>query len=205
MMIAFYFTGWAISMSYFLILPFCLAALAKFGGVENSLAFAHAPAYAALLLQAARILENLNFSDGFKVFIALLITLAPALGSIRTAKAILKDPSQSPQQIAYEYLLENPNKPVFFALAPLPNYLVTGKIWDSGEALCYSTMMEPNALPANSGIEGPLEMGFIAFGYTPYSRSFFSEKFDLVTDNETPTLAGWSIYRAVPKANLPVK
>ena len=192
-------------ISYFLVLPFCLAALAKFGGVENSLALAHAPAYAALLLQAARILDTLNFSEWFKVSMAFLFTIAPALGSFRTAKAILKDPSQSPQQLAYEYLLEYPNKPVFFALAPLPNYLADGRIWDSGEALTYSTMMKPNALPVNAGINGPLEMNYIAFGHPPYSKSFFSNKFDLVTDDETPTLSGWSIYRAIPKADLKVK
>ena len=194
-----------LSISYFLVLPFCLAALAKFGGVENSLALAHAPAYAALLLQAARILDILNFSEWFKVSMAFLFTIAPALGSFRTAKAILKDPSQSPQQLAYEYLLEYPNKPVFFALAPLPNYLANGRIWDSGEALTYSTMMKPNALPANAGINGPLEMSYIAFGHPPYSKSFFSKKFNLVTDDETPKLSGWSIYRAIPKADLKVK
>jgi hypothetical protein len=194
-----------LSMSYFLILPFCLAALAKFGGVENSLAFAHAPAYAAILLQGTRILDAINFSEWAKVSIAFLITIAPALGSFRTAKAILKDPSQSPLQTAYEYLLKNPAKPVYFALAPLPNYLATGKIWDSGEALTYSTMMTEDSLPPNAGTQGPLEMTFIAFGNPPYSKSFFSKKFDLVIDDETPTLSGWSIYRAIPKAYLQVK
>ena len=169
------------------------------------MAFAHAPAYAAILLQGARILDALNFSEWAKVSIAFLITIAPASGSFRTAKAILKDPSQSPLQKAYEYLLENPTKPVYFALAPLPNYLATGKIWDSGEALTYSTMMTVDSLPPNAGTQGPLEMTFIAFGNPPYSKSFFSKKFDLVIDDETPTLSGWSIYRAIPKAYLQVK
>ena len=188
--------------SYFIVLPFCLASLAKFGGVANSLVFAHAPAYAALLIQVSRFINISVNSNRLKVFTAFLITLVPTFGAIRTAKAILKDPSQSPQQIAYEYLLENPDNPIFFALAPLPNYLATGKIWDSGEALSYSTMMTPNALPANAGIEGPLEMPFIAFGHPPYSRSFFSEKFDLVPDVESPKLNGWLIYRIIPKAVL---
>jgi hypothetical protein len=190
---------------YFLGLPTCLSALAKFGGVANSLVFAHAPAFAAIFLQISKIIEKKISSKSTKLILTFTIFVFPAMGGIRMAKAILKDSSLSPQQLGYEYLLENPDDPVYFGLAPLPNYLATGKVWDSGEALTYSTMMNPNALPMHAGIHGPLEMTFIAFSNPPYSKSFFSKKFDLVTDDETPTISGWSIYRAIPKADLQVK
>ena len=190
---------------YFLALPTCLSALAKFGGVANSLVFAHAPAFVAIFLQVTKIIEKKISSKSVKLIISFIIFMLPAMGGIRVAKAILKDTSLSPLQIGYEYLLENPQKPIFFALAPLPNYLATNKIWDSGEALTYSTMITQDALPANAGIRGPLEMPFIAFGSPPYSKSFFSKKFDLVTYDETPALNGWSIYRAIPKTDLQIK
>ena len=38
-----------------------------------------------------------------------MIFTVPAMGGIRIAKAILKDPSLSPLQLGYEHLLENPN------------------------------------------------------------------------------------------------
>jgi hypothetical protein len=185
---------------YFMVLPACLSSLAKFGGVENSLVFAHAPAYAALLLQVGKIIDKLVSSEVLKISIAFVIALLPAMGSIRIAKAIWKDTSQSPQQLAYEYLVENPEDPVYFALSPLPNYLANGKIWDSGEALTYSTMMTPDALPSQAGMEGPLEIPLVAFGSTPYSKSFFEKKFNLVPVVSPPKLKDWSLYRATPKS-----
>lgn len=194
-----------LAFAYFLALPTSLSALAKFGGVENSLVFAHAPGYAALFLQIAIIIEQLIKKKWLKVILLFGFSIFPALGALRTAKSILKDPNDSPQQNAFEYLLENPQNPVFFALAPLSNYLATGKFYDSGEALTFSTMILQDSLPSNAGILGPTEIPFIAFGHPPYSRSFYSKKFDLVTDDETPTLSGWSIYRAIPKTDLQVK
>ena len=62
-------------------------------------------------------------------------------------------------------------------------------------------MMTPNALPANAGIEGPLECLSLLLVIHPI-RDCFSEKFDLVPDVESPKLTGWLIYRISPKAVL---
>ena len=187
---------------YFLALPTCLSALAKFGGVANSLVFAHAPAFAALLLQASKLIERLITSEVAKIGISFMIAIIPALAEIRVAKAIWKDPSQSPLQLGYEYLLENPDQPVYFALAPLPNYLANGKIWSSGEALTYTTMMTPEALPSKAGMEGPTEIPLVAFGSTPYSISFFKKKFHLTPVPSPDKLKDWSIFRATPKTKV---
>ena len=187
---------------YFLALPTCLSALAKFGGVANSLVFAHAPAFAALLLQASKLIERLITSEVAKIGISFMIAIIPALAEIRVAKSIWKDPSQSPLQLGYEYLLENPDQPVYFALAPLPNYLANGKIWSSGEALTYTTMMTPEALPSKAGMEGPTEIPLVAFGSTPYSISFFKKKFHLTPVPSPDKLKDWSIFRATPKTKV---
>ena len=194
-------TLWLV-MCYFLALPTCLSALAKFGGVANSLVFAHAPAFAALFLQASKLIEKMVSSESAKVGISFLIAIIPALAGIRVAKAIWKDPSRSPLQLGYEYLLENPNQPVYFALAPFPNYLATGKIWSSGEALTYTTMMNNGALPKDAGMDGPQEIPLVAFGSPPYSKTFFQKKFHLDPVSSPDKLKDWSIFRATPKTEV---
>ena len=189
-------------LCYFLALPTCLSALAKFGGVANSLVFAHAPAFAALLLQATKLIDRLITSEKAKICISFIIAIIPALVEIRVAASIRKDPSQSPLQLGYEYLLENPDNPVYFALAPLPNYLATGKIWSSGEALTYATMMKPDSLPSRAGMEGPKEIPLVAFGRPPYSISFFQKKFHLAPAPSPDKLQSWTIYRATPKTEV---
>ena len=194
-------TLWLV-MCYFLALPTCLSALAKFGGVGNSLVFAHTPAFAALFLQASKLIEKMVPSESAKVGISFLIAIIPALDGIRVAKAIWKSPSQSPLQLGYEYLLENPNKPVYFALAPLPNYLATGKVWSSGEALTYTTMMKNGALPKDAGMDGPKEIPLVAFGSPPYSITFFEKKFHLDQVPSPAKMKDWSIFRATPKTEV---
>jgi hypothetical protein len=194
-------TLWLV-MCYFLALPTCLSALAKFGGVENSLVFAHTPAFAALFLQASKLIERMVPSESAKICISFMIAIIPALAEIRVAKAIWKDPSQSPLQLGYEYLLENPDQPVYFALAPLPNYLATGKIWSSGEALTYTIMMKNGALPEDAGMDGPKEIPLVAFGSPPYSKTFFQKKFHLDPVSSPDKLKSWSIFRATPKTEI---
>jgi hypothetical protein len=187
---------------YFLALPTCLSSLAKFGGVENSLVFAHAPAFAALFLQVAKLIDKMVSSELAKLSISFLIAIIPAFAGIRVAKAMWKDPSSSPLQLGYEYILKNPDKSVYFALAPLPNYLATGKIWSSGEALTYSTMMANDSLPEDAGMDGPKEIPLIAFGSPPYSKTFFEKKFHLAPVPSPTELKGWMLFRATPKKEL---
>jgi hypothetical protein len=190
---------------YFLVLPTCLSALAKFGGVANSMVFAHAPAFAAIFLQISKVIEKKISSKSAKLILTFTIFVFPAMGGFRIANAILKDSSLSPQQLGYEYLLENPNNPVFFALTPLPNYLATGKIWDSGESLTYSTMMVPDALPIDAGMNGPREIKTLAFGMPPYSITYFRKKFHLEPVSAPSKLNSWYLYRASPKKDQDVK
>ena len=185
-------------LCYFLALPTCLSALAKFGGVANSLVFAHAPAFAALFLQASKLIDRLITSETAKICISFIIAIIPALVEIRVAASIRKDPSQSPLQLGYEYLLENPDNPVYFAF-PLPNYLATGKIWSSGEALTYATMMKQDSLPENAGLDFMQHTDLIAFGNPPYSRSYFDRKLDLTKILNPKGLECWNIYKAKRK------
>jgi hypothetical protein len=183
-------------MCYYLALPTCLSALAKFGGVDNSLVLAHAPAFAALFLQTAKLIDKMVLSQLAKLGISFLIAIIPAIAGIRVAKAILKNPSDSPLQLAYEHLLKNPIQPVFFALAPLPNYLASGKIWSSGEALTYATMMSQDSLPQNAGLDFMQNTNLIAFGNPPYSRSYFDRKLNLTKIVSPEGLEDWNVYEA---------
>ena len=192
--------SWLI-LIYFLSLPTCLAALAKFGGVDNSLVFAHVPAFAAIFLKISILLRKLNLSSLLKFTFVMTFALLAVINSLRIASSLWKDTSKSPNQLAYEYLLENPAKPVYFALAPLPNYLATGKIWSSGEALTYTTMMSNGALPKEAGIDGPQEIPIIAFGVPPYSITFFNKKFNLEPIPSPTKLKDWSLFRANLKAD----
>lgn len=190
--------SWLI-LIYFLSVPTCLAALSKFGGVDNSLVFAHVPAYAAIFLKITHIFKTLTLSNFLKFSIAMTITLLPLINSLRIASSLLKDTSNSPNQLAYEYLLKNPKKPVFFALAPLPNFFLTGKISSAGEALTYTTMMSQDSLPKNAGLEFMQNTNLIAFGNPPYSRSYFDRKLNLTKIVSPVGLEDWNVYEAKRK------
>ena len=186
-------------LSYFLVLPACLSALAKFGGVENSLLFAHLPAYAAIFLKTSIILDDLPVAKKLTVGLVAFFTVFLSLFSLRQAKGAYRDTSFSPIQLGYEYLITNPDEPVLFALSPLPNYLATGKIHDSGEALTYSTMMNPDFLQKTVGMNDPLSIPVLAFGSPPYSKSFFDKKFNLKEIPSPEGLGDWQLFKASPK------
>ena len=186
-------------LAYLLTLPTCLSALAKFGGIENSLLFAHFPAYAALFLKAAEIVEREFSSTLLKLGPIFLFAGILSLISFRNSKACRKDTSLSPMQLGYEYLIEKTKEPVLFAFSPLPNYLASGVIYDSGEALVYSTMMDHDLLPERAGTKGPLNIPLLAFSYPPYSKTFFERKFVLHEVPSPQKLKDWKLYKAIPK------
>ena len=193
-----FFLVW-LPLAYFLVLPTCLAALAKFGGIENSLLFAHFPAYATLFLKAAEIAEREFSSTLLKLGPVFLFAGMLSLISFRNSKACRKDTSQSPMQLGYEYLLENPKNPVLFAFSPLPNYLASEVFYDSGEALVYSTMINHDLLPKEAGTKGPLNIPLLAFSSPPYSKTFFERKFVLHEVPSPEKLKDWKLYKAIPK------
>lgn len=190
--------SWLI-LIYFLSLPTCLAALSKFGGVDNSLVFAHVPAFAAIFLKITNFLKKLVLSNFLKFTIVMTLTLIAAINSFRIASSLWKDTSKSPNQLAYEYLIKNPKKPVFFALAPLPNFFSTGKISSAGEALTYTTMMSQDSLPKNAGLDFMQDTNLIAFGNPPYSRSYFDRKLNLTKIVSPVGLEDWNVYEAKRK------
>ena len=187
-----------LSAIYFLALPTCLCALAKFGGVANSLVFAHAPAYAALLRKAILLASSL-FPSPLLPPATIAFAIISALPTLRTASGASRDTSQSPLQLAYLHLTQEDTTPIYFALAPIPNLLATGEVHDSGEALTFATMTNHEALPPEAGTQSPLNIPTIAFGPTGYSITFFSRKFDLTPTPSPPLLKNWTLYQATPK------
>jgi hypothetical protein len=190
-----------LATAYFLLIPTSLCALAKFGGVENSLVFAHAIAFAALLRTTGNVLLTHTkpiLFHGLAGIFALSMALHPLKALIGGG---VKDTNQSPLQRAYRYLEEGKGPPVLFALAPIPNLLTEHEVFDSGEALTYSTMTNANALPASAGTTVPQRIKYLAFGPTPYSYTFYASRFGLRQIPSPEILKGWKIYEATPKQN----
>jgi hypothetical protein len=104
-----------------------------------------------------------------------------------------------PQQLAYEYSVSNPQIPIYFPMAPHINYLTNKEIYDSGEALTYTTMMSQDSLPQNAGLDFMQHTNLIAFGNPPYSRSYFDRKLNLTKIISPEGLEEWNIYEASRK------
>ena len=119
--------------------------------------------------------------------------------SLRNSVTCLRDTSHSPQQLAYEYSVSNPQISVFFPMAPHINYLTNKKIYDSGEALTYATMMSQDSLPQNAGLDFMKHTNLIAFGNPPYSRSYFERKLNLTKIASPEGLEHWNLYEASRK------
>lgn len=188
-----------LSLSYFLVLPTCLSALAKFGGVENSLVFAHFFALLTIFLQSTLLIDKYISTPVSKKIIMGLSLIIFSIMSLRSSFTCLRDTSNSPQQLAYKYSVSNPHIPVFFPMAPHINYLTNKEIYDSGEALTYSTMMSQDSLPQNAGLDFMQHTNLIAFGNPPYSRSYFDRKLNLTKIVSPEGLEEWNIYKAERK------
>ena len=84
-------------------------------------------------------------------------------------------------------------------MSPQINYLTNNKIYDSGEALTYATMMKQDSLPENAGLDFMQHTDLIAFGNPPYSRSYFYRKLNLTKIVSPEGLEDWNIYKAERK------
>jgi hypothetical protein len=188
-----------LSLSYLMVLPTCLSALAKFGGVENSLVFAHFFGLLTIFLQSTLLIDKYISIPLSKEIIMGLSLVIFSIISLRSSITCLRDTSNSPQQLAYEYSVSNPQTPVFFPMAPHINYLANKEIYDSGEALTYSTMMSQDSLPQNAGLDFMQNTNLIAFGNPPYSRSYFDRKLNLTKIMSPDGLENWNIYEATLK------
>ena len=109
------------SLCFILLIPGCIAALAHFGGVENSLLFCNSMGILCMLFLLLILIQNFASSSLFGVFIA-LIALLMSFPVARRAKSFHNDPAISPQMQAYEYLSKG-NKDVYFGWYPVAHAL----------------------------------------------------------------------------------
>lgn len=188
-----------LSLSYLLVIPTCLSALAKFGGVENSLVFAHFFGLLSIFLQVTLLIDKCISTPFAKKIIMGLSLIIFSTISLRNSVTCLRNTSNSPQQLAFKYSVSNPQTPIFFPMSPHINYLTNKEIYDSGEALTYSTMMSQDSLPENAGLDFMNHTNLIAFGNPPYSRSYFYRKLNLTKIVSPEGLEDWNIYKAERK------
>lgn len=188
-----------LSLSYFLVLPTCLSALAKFGGVENSLVFAHFFGLISIFTQLTLFIDkHISTFLSNKIIMGLFLIIFSII-TLRNSITCFRDTSDSPQQLAYEYSVSNPQIPIYFPMAPHINYLTNNEIYDAGEALTYTTMMSQDSLPQNAGLDFMQHTNLIAFGNPPYSRSYFDRKLNLTKIISPEGLEEWNIYEASRK------
>ena len=121
-----------LSISYFLTLASCLAALAHWGSMHNALFICNMTALIAIssyLFRLIFIAKNLN-SLVFTFFFSLTATLL----SLPAARYAMKSPKieNSPYQQAYDYL-NNGNKDIYFGWYPISHALYDGSNFTSLE------------------------------------------------------------------------
>ena len=107
----------SVGCCFILLIPTGIAALAHFGGVENSLLFCNSMGILCMLFLLLILIQNFASSSLFVVFIA-LIALLMSFPVARRAKSFHNDPAISPQMQAYDYLSKG-KRDVYFGWYPV--------------------------------------------------------------------------------------
>ena len=183
-----------LSVSYFLTLASCLAALAHWGAMHNALFICNMTALIAIgsyffnLVCITKKKENVLFTLCFATTSTLL--------SLPVVRYASKSPSieKSPYQQAYDYL-SNGNKDIYFGWYPLPHALYDGSnltsievpIW-VGMARGFDFAFNKDHFPHDADVFATCHVGYGSTALTP----FLGELVEI----ETPTeLSHWRLFK----------
>lgn len=184
-------------LTFILLLPGCLAALAKWGGIENSLLFCNTIGFLLIIELLFKIgsIEILKKQSYIYVFITLTIIALLLVTPIRTARAIPENIEHSPNNQAYQYL-KNGYSDIYFAWYPISHYFVEKEVYSGLEVPTWVGLAFPNKIKFDVS-HFPIDAEFIALcNKTTYGRSAIERSIGkLIKIEDRKNLANWSLYK----------
>jgi len=183
-----------LSISYFLTLASCLAALAHWGSMHNALFICNMTALIAISSYLFRLIFIAKKSNN--IAFTFLFSLSVALLSLPVARFAMKSPKieNSPYQQAYEYL-NNGNKDIYFGWYPIPHALYDGSNYTSlevpiwvGMARNFDFAFNKDHFPKGSDVFATCHAGYGENALVP----FLGELVEIETPNE---LSHWRLFK----------
>lgn len=182
---------------YALTLSPCLAAIAHFGGAENSLLFANATGFLIVLMGTITIASK---SLPYRIFLLLTWSLASLLmlPLVRQAKSAPDNVRDSPHYQAFNYLRSGKTD-VYFGWYPLSHIFHSGEIFSNIEVPTWAGMTRPNDIDYSEK-HFPPNAKFLATGSTGYG-SYVLQRYlgPLKEVSAPPELSNWRLYETVEK------
>lgn len=182
------------SILYFLLLPPCLAALAHFGGVENSLLFVNTIGSICISLITLNCILHFFPNKILKQIVLTIIIGLLFLPSIRKAKSS-PNISESAHQQAYHYLKKG-KKDIFFGWYPIAHVLANEENLTSIEIPIWVGMSKPEYInfslddfPNESCVFATCQVGY---GKTVL-KQYLGELVEIPPPNE---LDKWRLFKA---------
>lgn len=183
-------------LTYFLLLPGCLAALAKWGGIANSLIFCNFMALAIVFeLVFLFYKNNSKIKKVFFLTTLTLVCLVLAISPIRLAKSISTNLEESPNNQAFRYL-EDGNEEIYFGWYPISHYFSEGKFYSSLSLPTYMAISTPEKCYFNEG-HLPKNSKYVALlKKAPYGGTAIKKYIgDIEKTEDIEALSLWSIFR----------
>jgi len=183
----------SLGLTYFLLIPPCIAALAHFGGVENSLLLCNSIGIFCSLTLTFLLLSNylsLRYVHLFYAFVCLVLILPLA----RRAKSFDQDPNSSPQLQAFNYLYKG-NTDVYFGWYPVSHALFDKSNLTCIEVPTWVGMNLPDEIDfsKNHFPEGAKYLATCHAGYGSTVLKYYLGKLEEV--KAPPELSGWRLFQ----------
>lgn len=186
----FYFTNFCII--YALTLPPCLAAVAHFGGVENSLLFANATGTTLLLFVTLRLLREQLPPSACTLLLALCAGLL-LLPFVRQSRSAPSDEQPSANTQAFQYL-KSGKTDVYFGWYPIAHLMHDGEILTSIEAPTWVGQTMPDSIDF-SRRHLPPKAKYLATSPTGYGSAVLKQYLgELKEVPSPPELPSWRLF-----------
>ena len=183
----------SLGLTYFLLIPPCIAALAHFGGVENSLLFCNSIGIFCLLTLAFLLLSHYLSSSYVQLLFA-FVCLVLLLPLARTVKSFDQDPNFSPQLQAFNYLSKG-NTDVYFGWYPVSHALFDKSNLTCIEVPTWVVMNLPDEIHfgKNHFPGGAKYLATCHVGYGSTALQYYLGKLEEV--KAPPELSGWRLFQ----------
>ena len=181
------------ALTYFLVLPPCLSALAHFGGVENSLFFANTLGFLVCIALLTILLQKLR--NNLLIYITLsFLAFILLLPNLRQSNSFPSSTAEAPHQQAYNYLM-NGNRDVYFGWYPISHLLANSENLSCIEVPTWAGMTKPKEIRFSKN-HFPKGSKYLATGHTGYGSTVLEQYLGKLEEVERPSeLSGWRLWK----------
>ena len=184
-------------ISYILLLFPCLAALAKWGGIENSLLLCNALGLVLFIDFMLRFgsEKKLERVRRFYLLVLQVVLVLISITPLRIAKSVSLKIQDSPNNQAYQYLKKG-HSDIYFAWYPISHYFAEKIIYSGLEVPTWIGLASPNKVKFDIS-HFPIGTELIALcNKTTYGRSAIERNIGkLIRIEDRKNLENWNLYK----------